>query len=269
MADKIKAVALLSGGLDSSLAVRMMLKQGIDVKILNFVTVFCLCTSKSKGCSESRKVADELGLDMKAINMTDEILESVKAPKYGYGSHMNPCIDCRVNMFNKAKVYMEEIGASFIITGEVLGSRPMSQRRDAMNRIEKLTGLKGLILRPLCAKLMEPTIPENNGWVDREKMLDISGRSRKPQIELAEVYGMHDYPCPSGGCLLTDPGFSKRLKDLIDHGQADLDNVKLLKVGRHFRLSDKVKVVVGRIKEENERLISMAMPGDKIFHIVG
>lgn len=265
----IKALALLSGGLDSTLAIKVILEQGIDVEAVSFVTPFCLCTPKGSCRYEARRVADEFGIELKVINIAQEYIEMVKNPRYGYGKNMNPCIDCRIFMQKKAKEYMKEIGASFIITGEVLGQRPMSQRRDALAMIERDSGLKGLVLRPLSAKLLKPTIPEERGWVDRERLLEISGRSRKPQIRLAEELGVRDYPCPAGGCLLTDPGFAKRMRDLIKHKpDFTIKDVQLLKVGRHFRLSLSSKVIIGRNKEENERLLRLAKREDICFRPV-
>jgi tRNA U34 2-thiouridine synthase MnmA/TrmU len=169
-------------------------------------------------------------------------------------------------MLKKAKAYMEESGGSFIVTGEVLGQRPMSQRRDAMRLIEKEAGLEGLILRPLSAQFLPVTLPEREGWVDREKLLNIQGRSRKPQMKLAEQFNIRDYPCPAGGCLLTDPGFARRIRDLMEH-QYDfsLNDVHLLKFGRHFRLFPKVKLVVGRNEEENQKIETFSQAGDVLL----
>jgi tRNA-specific 2-thiouridylase len=202
------------------------------------------------------------------LNISEEYLDVVKHPKHGYGSNMNPCIDCRIFMLKKAKVYMEGSGASFIVTGEVLGERPMSQRRDAIRLIEKEAGLEGFILRPLSAKLLPASIPEKEGWVDREKLLSIQGRSRKPQIQLAEHFGIRDYPCPAGGCLLTDPGFARRMKDLIlNHPNFSINDVHLLKIGRHFRFSPKTKLVVGRNEEENQKIQTFAQEEDILLRL--
>jgi tRNA U34 2-thiouridine synthase MnmA/TrmU len=202
------------------------------------------------------------------FNVSEEYLDVVKHPKHGYGSNMNPCIDCRIFMMKKAKAYLEETGASFIVTGEVLGERPMSQRRDAMRLIEKEAGLDGLVLRPLSAKLLSASIPEKEGWVDREKLLKIQGRSRKPQIQLADHFGIRDYPCPAGGCLLTDPGFAQRMRDLNRyHPDFLLNDVHLLKMGRHFRLSPHLKLVVGRNEEENQKIQTFSQEGDILFKV--
>jgi tRNA U34 2-thiouridine synthase MnmA/TrmU len=265
----MKAIALLSGGLDSTLAARLVLDQGIELEALNFMTVFCTCTNREATCLASQKAVETLGIPLKVLNVSEEYLQVIRNPKHGYGSHMNPCIDCRIFMLKKAKAYMEKSGASFIVTGEVLGQRPMSQRRDAMRLIEKEAGLTGLILRPLSAQFLPITLPEREGWIDREKLLNIQGRSRKPQMRLAEQYNIRDYPCPAGGCLLTDPGFSRRIKDLMDH-QYDfsLNDVHLLKFGRHFRLSPKLKLVVGRDEEENKKIETFSRGGDVLLKTV-
>lgn len=264
----MKALALLSGGLDSTLAVRVVLDQGIELETVNFSTPFCQCNRKN-GCGHSaKKVADKWGLKLKIFNITNEYLEIIKNPKHGYGKNLNPCIDCRILMHRKAKEYLRETGASFIITGEVLGQRPMSQYKAALRLIEKESGLEGLVLRPLSAKLLPPSIPEKEGWVDREKLLEICGRSRKPQIALAKGYKIDDYPCPAGGCLLTDPGFSRRMKDLMDYREVGLDNITLLKVGRHFRISAGAKVVIGRDEDDNNKILNLRKSGDIYFYPV-
>jgi hypothetical protein len=266
----LRAVGLLSGGLDSTLAIKLMLEQGIEISAFNLVTVFCCCTPKDASCSAARTAVRQLGVDLKVVNATQEFLPLVADPKHGRGSGMNPCLDCRIMMFRKAGEYMREVGAAFVVTGEVLGQRPMSQRRDAMNLIDRESGLRGLVLRPLSAAVLEPTIPEERGWVDREKLLAITGRSRKTQMALAEDRGLYDYPCPAGGCLLTDPVFSERMRDLLDHeGRLDLDDVRLLKVGRHFRLSPYAKAVVGRNRLENEELARLVQEEDTVLQLAG
>jgi len=262
----MKAVALLSGGLDSTLAAKVVLEQGIELQAINFLTLFCNCTNRGETCLASQKAVQSLGISLRVIHVSEEYLSIVKNPRHGYGSNMNPCIDCRIFMMKKAKEYMREVGASFLVTGEVLGERPMSQRRDAMRLIEKEADLEGLILRPLSAKLLPPSLPEREGWVDREKLLRIQGRSRKPQIQLAAIFGIQDYPCPAGGCLLTDPGFAKRIRDLFVH-QPDftLNDVHLLKVGRHYRFSDNTKLVIGRNEEENQKVQTFSLEGDLLL----
>jgi len=264
----MKAIALLSGGLDSTLAAKVVLDLGIELEALNFLTVFCTCTTRGETCLASQKAVSALGIPLKVLNVSEEYLSVVKNPRHGYGSNMNPCIDCRIFMMKKAKAYMEATGASFLVTGEVLGQRPMSQRRDAMRLIEKEAELQGFILRPLSAKFLPASIPEKEGWVDREKLLKMQGRSRKPQIQLADHYGIRDYPCPAGGCLLTDPCFAKRIRDLIHHhSDFTLNDVHLLKMGRHFRLSPKLKLVVGRNEEENQKIQTFSEEGDILLRL--
>lgn len=264
----VKAVGLLSGGLDSSLAVKLMIEQGVDVTAVNFISPFCTCTRK--GCvHEAGKVAKQFRIPLKIIAVGEDYIDMIKHPKHGYGSNMNPCIDCRIFMFKKAKAYMEEIGARFIFTGEVLGQRPMSQHKRAMNLIEKESGLQGLILRPLSAKLLPLTIPEEEQWVDREKLLDIQGRRRLPQIELAKKMGVIDYPCPSGGCRLTDPQYAERLKEAFAHNEDSLRDIQLLKYGRHIRLPSGAKVVIGRNEEENKKLLQYLNSDDIALEVIG
>ncbi|MBI1920518.1 MAG: hypothetical protein HYS23_05470 [Geobacter sp.] len=262
-----KALALLSGGLDSTLAVKVMLEQGIEVEALNFTSPFCTCTSnksKSTGCkSEAVRVAEEFGIPIKVLNKGADYLEIVRNPRHGYGKGMNPCIDCRIFLLRKAKEYMAESGADFIITGEVLGQRPMSQRRDTLRIIERESGLEGLLLRPLSAKHFEPTIPEKEGWVDREKLLSIQGRSRKEQMQLADELDVKNYPCPAGGCLLTEISFVPKIRDIFDHSdQLDLRDFRLLKMGRHFRVGPRTKVIIGRDEAENNALEHVVQPGE-------
>jgi tRNA U34 2-thiouridine synthase MnmA/TrmU len=255
---KPRAIALLSGGLDSTLAISIMLDLGVEIEALNFTTIFCNCTSARRqvGCgSEARRVGRLFGVDLKVFNAMPEYMEIVKNPKHGRGSGMNPCIDCRIFMFKKSKQYMEQTGADFIVTGEVLGQRPMSQHRQSIQLIERESGLEGMVVRPLSAKLLSPSIPEKEGLIDREELLAISGRSRKPQIQLASEKGITDFACPAGGCLLADKSFGRRLKDLLDREpEAGLTDVKLLKYGRHFRLPNGTKIIVGRDKAENDLL---------------
>lgn len=267
-----KAIALLSGGLDSTLAVKLMLEQGIEVVALNFKSPFCNCDGKDReGCkSHAIKVAEDFEVDIKVVHKGLEYLEVVRHPRYGYGSGMNPCVDCRIFSFQMAKELMPKVGASFIVTGEVLGQRPMSQRRDPMFLIEKEAGLEGLIVRPLSAKLLPVTIPEKMGVIDREKMLGISGRSRKEQIKAAKEFEIEDYPCSSGGCLLTDENFARRLKDYFGHSEKNVwAEMKLLQIGRHFRVSSDLKVIVGRDEEDNKKLLAFKGSGDTLFEAAG
>ncbi|HEX2557869.1 MAG TPA: hypothetical protein VHK86_06065 [Nitrososphaera sp.] len=264
---KPKAIALLSGGLDSSLAVRMMLEQGVDVEAVAIKTPFCDFDC-GKGCGHRvKEVADELGIKLKTVYFGEEYLRMLKDPKYGYGSGMNPCIDCRGMMYNAAKDHMEKTGADFVITGEVLFQRPMSQNNRALHIIEKEAGMEGKVLRPLSAKHLPPTDAEKSGLIKRENMGDIKGRSRKGQLAMAKHYGVADPPNAAGGCLLTDPAFSKRVEDIMDHCDdiPSLNDIELLKVGRHFRLTPDAKLVVGRNKDENEVAKALVIESDIVL----
>ncbi len=261
-----KCIAMLSGGLDSILAIKLMQEQGVAVQALNFSINFCACIMQN-GENVATRAARMLGIPVEVIDITEEYIDVLKNPRHGYGANINPCIDCKIFMLKKAKDMMPRFGASFIITGEVLGERPMSQRLDALNIITRDSGLKGLLLRPLSAKLLDPTIPEKEGAVDRSKLLDISGRSRKPQFALADKYGIKEFPNPAGGCLLTDPGFTNRVKDIIEHDELSADNLKFLTVGRHFRISSGAKLAVGRDKAENDALQELAKTTDMIFKL--
>jgi len=253
MGKRTKMLALLSGGLDSTLAVKIMLDQGIDVEAVNFTTPFCLC---DKCAVES--VGERFGIKVHRVFLGQEFLDLVVDPPHGYGSQMNPCIDCRIFMFKKAKEIAKRIGAEGIITGEVLNERPFSQRKEAMFVIEKEAGVKNKVLRPLSAQLMPETDFEEKGSVDRKRLFSIRGRRRLPQMRLAEELGINDYPCPSGGCLLTDPQFARRLKEHLKYRDGlNLVDTALLKIGRHFRVEE-CKVIVGRNKEENKSLLSIA-----------
>ena len=260
----MKALALLSGGLDSALAVKLVKNQGINVVAVNFASPFCLC---GKGGCGATGIAKQLQIPLKTFSLGQDFLSVLKNPKFGYGRNMNPCIDCRILMFKKAKRYAQKIGATFMFTGEVLDQRPMSQHRKAMDIIDTEAGLKGKILRPLSAKLLPESEAEKQGWIKREKLLDIEGRSRKKQIELAEKFSITDYPCPAGGCLLTYKEFAAKVRDLIEHNENfEIRDVNLLKIGRHFRLG-KSKIVVGRNKDENTRLLTLKDDSDYIFEV--
>jgi hypothetical protein len=249
----MKALGLLSGGLDSTLAVRIILDQGIEVVALKFTSPFCQCDSG--GCCHAARVAQEMGIELITRQKGQEFLDIVRSPPHGRGSGMNPCLDCRIFMLRKSAEIAKEIGASFIFTGEVLGQRPMSQLRHSMELVERESGLQGKLLRPLSARLLPPTEAELNGWVDREKLLSISGRRRKEQMQLAAIKGINDYPCPAGGCLLTSKEFSLRLVDHLQYEPDSLtaEDVALLKLGRHFRVEG-CKVIIGRNERENMQL---------------
>jgi tRNA-uridine 2-sulfurtransferase len=261
-----KAVALLSGGLDSMLAIRVLLDQGIAIEALHFVSVFDCGATDAENCASSQRASAQLGVPVRYEEISGELLDIVKNPKHGHGSNMNPCIDCHAMMVRRAARVMREVGADFLCTGEVLGERPMSQRRDSLGMVVRDAGVEGLLLRPLSAQLLDPTIPEQKGWVDRAKLLRISGRCRKPQFELAKALNIGPYPTPAGGCLLTDPGFSARMRDLLKY-QPDCtpDDVRLLKVGRHFRLSPTVRAVIGRNEVENGMIENLARAGDLLM----
>ena len=258
---KVKAIALLSGGLDSILAARLILEQGIEVEGVTFETPFF-------GAQKARTVAQKVGLPLVIIDITEEHLEMLKAPRYGYGKNMNPCIDCHILMLKIAGKRMEETGADFVFTGEVLGQRPMSQGRQSLDVVAKNSGYQGSILRPLSARLLAETKPEMEGKVDRQKLLDIQGRGRKRQIEMARRYGITDYSTPAGGCLLTDPMFSKRLRDLFEHHRDfRVRDIELLKFGRHFRSSKTTKIIVGRDSIDNQAIQRLYEEGDILIHM--
>jgi tRNA-specific 2-thiouridylase len=260
----VKALGLLSGGLDSTLAVKLILDQGINVEAVKFSSPFCQCDKGGK--CHAAETAKKFNIPLKIIYKSEDYLKVLRKPKYGYGSGMNPCIDCRIYILKKSKEYAKEINADFIFTGEVLGQRPMSQHMRAFNIIEKETGLKGKLLRPLSAKVLPITEAEKNGLVDREKLLGISGRRRKEQIETAKRLEI-DYPCPSGGCLLTEKEFAKKFRDLINHKKRiTLNDLEMLKIGRHFRLG-KNKIIVGRNEEENNKLCALKQKTDYVFEV--
>jgi tRNA U34 2-thiouridine synthase MnmA/TrmU len=263
----IKAVGLLSGGLDSTLAARVMLDQGVEVHAINFFSPFCTCTPKSAGCPAVVTAIRNLGgISLKRVVLGDEYLEMVQHPKHGYGRGMNPCLDCRIMKLKKAGEYMREIGASFLFTGEVLGQRPMSQHRSALKIIDEGSGLGSLTLRPLSALHLEPTAPELEGWVNRAQLLDISGRTRRRQMELADEAGIKDYPCPAGGCLLTDKNFAGRMRDYFRHtDKPSIKDIALLKVGRHHRLQNGDKIIIARNEDECR---VMKQPAINDYHLI-
>ena len=254
------AIALFSGGLDSALAILLMLKQNIKVTALTFMTHFGCDISDHSSCGGNPyPVSEKFGFDVKLMHLGDKFIEIVKNPKYGYGKNMNPCVDCRILMLREAKVFMDLIGADFIITGEVLGQRPKSQMRNMMNTVLRDSDLSGHLVRPLSAKLFDETIPEKEGLLDRNQLEDISGRSRRRQMDMAEQFGLEDYPSPAGGCLLTDPSYSRRLKDLLTHSpNIDFNDLNLLRTGRHFRLNENSKVIIGRNEADNDKLLQYA-----------
>ena len=261
----VKAISLVSGGLDSLLATKLILEQKIEIEGVYFSSVFY--SLKHSNSSLSSLITCELEIPLKILDISSELLEIVKVPKYGYGKNLNPCLDCRILMLKKAYQYMKERGGKFLITGEVVGERPFSQRRKALSFIDKDSGLESLVLRPLSAKLLKPTLAEERGWVDRGSLLGLKGRSRKIQFSLAKELGLKNYLTPAGGCLLADIGFSQRMKDLFRYNpDFNLKEVKLLKIGRHFRLTPQAKLIIARNQEECQSLKSLSEDGDLIFY---
>jgi tRNA-specific 2-thiouridylase len=258
---KVKGIALFSGGLDSSLAFKIIEEQGIDVLGVTFETPFF-------GATKAKAAAERIGLPLTILNITEEHLKMLHAPRYGYGKNMNPCIDCHTLMLKIAGRKMEEEGADFLFTGEVLGQRPMSQGKQSLYVVAKNAGYPDRIIRPLSAQLLPETAPEREGKVDRARLLDIQGRGRKRQMEMAVHYGITSYPAPAGGCLLTDPIFAKRLRDLFDrYPDHSVRDIELLKVGRHFRLSHTTKAIIGRNEMDNHTIERLAVPSDALIHI--
>ena len=257
----VTGIGLISGGLDSVLAARVLQDQGIRVIGVSFVTPFF-------GSGRAEQAAEVLNIELKVIDITQLHLEMVQSPKHGYGKGMNPCIDCHALMFREAGKVMEAEGADFIFSGEVLGERPMSQNRQSLRIVARESGYEDLILRPLSAKLLPETLPEHEGKADREKLLDIAGRSRKRQMELAASYGITEYVQPAGGCLLTVPGYARRLKELMEHNSIlEIRDVQLLGIGRHFRFDTGEKVIVGRNQDENKKLLSMKDETDVVLDV--
>jgi len=262
-----KAVALISGGLDSLLAARLMLDQGIHVEGINFYTGFCVeghthaIRKKDKDKPKRNNAlwsAEQLGIKLHIVDIIEEYKQVVMNPKHGYGANLNPCLDCKIFMVNKAKQWMDENGFDFIITGEVMGQRPMSQRKDLLPVVVEESGADDRLLRPLCAQNLAPTLPEREGWVDRSKLLKFHGRNRKPQMALAKEFGFEDYASPAGGCcFLTDKNYSRKLQDLWQAQNSknyELDDIMLLKVGRHIRPKPHYKLIVSREEGENRFL---------------
>lgn len=260
----MKAIALFSGGLDSTLAMQLIINQGIKVIACNISTGFGSVKDRRE---HMQNMCDQVGAKLRIVDIQDEYLEKVLfTPKHGYGKHFNPCIDCHAKMFEVAKRLMIEEGADFLITGEVLGQRPMSQNGESLQKVLQMSDCEGLLLRPMSAKLLEPTIPEINGWVDREKLEAIVGRTRDRQMELVEEFGIIDFERPGGGCLLTDEHFSRKIRDVLAHDDAFIKaDIPTLKYGRQLRLPDGAKLIIGRTEEENTKLEAIENP--KYMHI--
>ena len=259
----MKAIALFSGGLDSTLAMKLIIDQGIEVIAININTGF---GSTKDRLEHMQSMCDQVGAKLKIIDIQNEFLQEVLFdPKHGYGKHFNPCIDCHAKMFAVAKRVMEQEGASFLVSGEVMGQRPMSQNKDALQTVLNESNCDGILLRPLSAKALVPTIAEIKGWVDREKLEGIIGRGRERQMKMVKEIGLENFESPGGGCLLTDDNFSKKMRDFIQYDTFEVKDIPLMKFGRHFRLDDGAKLVIGRDKEENGYL--QEIQNDKFFHI--
>ncbi len=259
----VRGVSLLSGGLDSMLAICMLREQGIEMEGIVFKSPFF-------GVAGAEKAAKQLGVKLHILDFSDDILSLVKHPPHGFGGAMNPCIDCHAAMIRRAGEFMRAGGYDFVSTGEVLNQRPMSQNRRSLETVAETSGLKGLLLRPLSAQLLDPTTPELDGRIDRTRLGAISGRNRQPQMELVKRYGLTDYPSPAGGCLLTEKGFCRKLRDLFDHteGIPAVEDVELLKFSRQFRLPDGGRIIVGRNRLDNLALKALRKQGKTILHTV-
>jgi tRNA-uridine 2-sulfurtransferase len=261
MTKTTRALGLFSGGLDSMLAAAVLRAQGIDVTLICWVTPFF-------GAARARESAAHLGLPLKEADLTDKFLPLIYDPPHGFGRGHNPCIDCHALMLREAGALMVPEGFDFLFTGEVLGQRPMSQNRGSLNLVARESGFADLLLRPLSAKSLKATVPEIRGWVDRERLLNLSGRGRKRQIALAREYGITRYPAPAGGCLLTDPGYTARIKELLRHvREASRTDLELLAYGRHFRLPGGAKAVVGRTERDNDAIQALKSPGDSLLKV--
>ena len=259
----MKAIALFSGGLDSTLAMKLIIDQGIEVLAVNINTGF---GSTKDRLEHMQSMCDQVGAELKIIDIQSQFLQDVLFdPKHGYGKNLNPCIDCHAKMFAVAKRIMEAEGASFLLSGEVMGQRPMSQNKDALQMVLNESNCDGLLLRPMSAKMLAPTIAEEKGWVDREKLEGIVGRSRDRQLELVREIGLQDFESPGGGCLLTDDNFAKKMFDFIKYDTFEVKDIPVMKYGRHFRLKNGAKFVIGRDKDENIHLQNI--DNDKFCHI--
>jgi hypothetical protein len=267
----MKALALFSGGLDSILACRVIMDQGIAVEAIQFVTPFFNDGLLTDVAGHKARMLEKFGIDVHVEDISPGYLRLLHRPAHGFGKYFNPCIDCKIFMFSRAKAMLTERGASFLITGEVLGQRPMSQRRDTLNLIERDSGTRSLLLRPLCAQLMSETLPEQKGWVDRRKLLRMSGRGRSAQLALAKQYGITDFPAPAGGCILADPVLSRRIahlyaaKDLADAESISATDIRMLLIGRQFHLPGGGWLILGRDEEENTRLTRLAGGDDLLL----
>lgn len=263
-----KAIVMYSGGADSTLALKLMLDQGIECVALNVKTPFCSCTHGGCAGAVGDIILDN-NIRVRTRYLAEAYMRMLANPKYGYGRGMNPCSDCRIMMLRAAREVMAEEGASFVATGEVVGQRPNSQQMQQMRNIERDSGLSGRLLRPLCAKLLPPTWPELTGIVDRAQLLDLQGRTRSRQIALAKELDLGELPNSGGGCVLTEPRYADKVRDLYAHapgGVPEIDDARLLRVGRHFRFSPAFKIVIGRDEAENDAIERLIQPGDLLFY---
>ncbi len=259
---KTMAIALFSGGLDSLLACRLLAVQGIDVLAVKFISPF-FGYELLDDPDHCRMVKEKYGINLILRDISEEYMVMLKNPAHGYGKHFNPCLDCKIFMMTKAREMMAEVGASFLVSGEVVGQRPMSQRRDALRVVERNSGCDGILLRPLCAQRLNETKPELDGLVDRNQLAGLSGRGRTGQMEMAANFGIADYPTPAGGCILTDPIVGERIKKFYNtHDQITIADMRLLMLGRQFSLPDGSWLVIGRNASENPILEGMAEPND-------
>ena len=263
-----KALVLLSGGLDSTVAMGVIMRQNIQIEALTYLSIFSDGMKAGRMGYWARRAAEHFNVKLHCFMLKDEFIEMVKHPQYGYGVGLNPCIDCKILMFRKAKELMKKVGASFVVTGEVIGERPMSQNRRSIELIEKESGLEGLIVRPLSGKFFPPTEPEKCGIIDREKLLNIHGRGRERQIELARQFSITSYPQPAGGCILADKHFTKRMDDVLQYGYSSVRDIIMLRWGRHFRLTPTTKGIIGRDEKENNILLTLARNEDMLFELV-
>jgi tRNA-specific 2-thiouridylase len=265
----VRALALFSGGLDSTLACRVVASQGIDVQAVRFVSPFFGSDLLEREADYRRQVKEKYGINVMLRDVSEQYVKMLVAPDHGYGKNFNPCIDCKILLLREACRMLPEIGASFIITGEVLGQRPMSQRRNTLRQIEKASGCQEFLVRPLCAKNLPPSRAEEKGLIDREKLLDFHGRGRQRQIALAAEFGITDYPAPAGGCSLTDPNLAARIREFYaKRGELRVTDARILIHGRHYELPGGGWLVIGRREKENLRLEKMTAPGDKLLHNV-
>ncbi len=265
-AQSVTAVALFSGGLDSILACRLIMAQGIKVKAVRFVTPFFGDELLRREAQYRQEVADMYGIDVQLRDVGDKYLEMLRKPAHGYGKNFNPCVDCKIMIASESRLMLAEEGASFLISGEVIGQRPMSQRRDTLRIIEKDSGCDEILLRPLCALNLAETLPEKEGWVDRQRLLAFKGRTRQPQMALAASFGIEDYPSPAGGCVLTDPNKAGRVRRFYEeHDEVVAADIRLLMVGRQFVLPGGGWLVVGRDEDENNSILALQQAGDVLL----